>query len=54
MKILHRELPAGERKRFIVKIGKKIKIKNSLYDKPNNPNNNKKPKDKIVKKKKSK
>ena len=33
MKIIKRPLPEGERKRFIVKIGKKVKIVNSLYDK---------------------
>jgi hypothetical protein len=33
MKIIKRKLPEGVRKKFIVKIGKKVKIVNSLYDK---------------------
>lgn len=31
MKILKKKLPEGVRKKFIVKIGKKVKILNSLY-----------------------
>lgn len=31
MKVVKRELPEGVRKRFEVKVGKKIKIINSLY-----------------------
>ena len=49
MKIIKRKLPEGVRKKFIVKIGKKVKIVNSLYDKKkikkennNNTNDNKK------------
>jgi hypothetical protein len=34
MKILKRELPEGVRKKFIVKLGKKVKLVNSLYSKP--------------------
>jgi hypothetical protein len=34
MKILKRELPKGVRKKFIVKLGKKVKLVNSLYSKP--------------------
>jgi hypothetical protein len=34
VKIIKRELPEGVRKKFIVKIGKKVKIINSLYCKP--------------------
>ncbi|MDD3995364.1 MAG: hypothetical protein PHX40_03270 [Bacilli bacterium] len=33
MKIIKRKLPEGVRKKFIVKIGKKVKVINSLYDK---------------------
>ena len=33
MKIIKRPLPKGQRKKFIVKIGKKVKIINSLYAK---------------------
>jgi hypothetical protein len=33
VKIIKRELPEGVRKKFIVKIGKKVKIINSLYSK---------------------
>jgi hypothetical protein len=38
MKILKRLLPKGVRKKFIVKIGKKVKIVNSLYDKKKKKN----------------
>lgn len=31
MKIIKRKLPEGVRKKFIVKIGKKVKVINSLY-----------------------
>ncbi len=31
MKIIKKELPKGERKKFITKIGKKVKVVNSLY-----------------------
>lgn len=33
MKIIKRELPEGVRKKFITKIGKKVKVVNSLYSK---------------------
>ena len=33
MKIIKRKLTEGVRKKFIVKIGKKVKVINSLYDK---------------------
>lgn len=33
MKIIKRELPEGIRKKFDTKIGKKVKIVNSLYSK---------------------
>jgi hypothetical protein len=35
MKIVKKELPKGVRKKFITKIGKKVKIVNSLYSKSN-------------------
>ena len=36
MKVIKKELPEGVRKKFITKIGKKVKILNSLYyDKKN-------------------
>lgn len=38
MKVIKRELPEGERYRFEVKLGKKIKVKNSLYDKKKKKN----------------
>lgn len=41
MKVIKRELPEGERYRFEVKLGKKIKVKNSLYDKKKNKENKK-------------
>lgn len=31
MKTIKKKLPEGERKRFVTKIGKKVKILNSLY-----------------------
>ncbi len=31
MKVVKRELPEGVRKKFVIKIGKKMKILNSLY-----------------------
>jgi hypothetical protein len=34
MKIVKKELPEGVRKKFITKIGKKVKVVNSLYSKP--------------------
>lgn len=33
MKVIKRELPEGVRKKFETKIGKKVKVVNSLYDK---------------------
>ncbi len=33
MKVVKKELPKGVRKKFITKIGKKVKIVNSLYSK---------------------
>ena len=33
MKIIKKRLPEGIRKKFEVRIGKKVKIVNSLYDK---------------------
>lgn len=35
MKIVKKELPEGVRKKFVTKIGKKVKIVNSLYSKKN-------------------
>ncbi len=43
MKIVKRKLPEGVRKIFEVKIGKKVKVVNSLYDKKKK-NNKKQPK----------
>ncbi len=39
MKIIKRKLPKGVRKKFITKIGKKVKVINSLYDKKKNKKN---------------
>ncbi len=39
MKIIKRKLPEGVRKKFIVKIGKKVKVINTLYDKKKNKKN---------------
>ena len=33
MKVIKKELPEGVRKKFVTKIGKKVKIVNSLYTK---------------------
>lgn len=33
MKVIKRELPEGVKKKFITKIGKKVKVVNSLYSK---------------------
>lgn len=35
MKVIKRELPEGVKKKFITKIGKKIKVVNTLYQKKN-------------------
>lgn len=35
MKVIKRELPEGVKKKFITKIGKKVKVVNSLYSKKN-------------------
>lgn len=31
MKVIKKELPEGVRKKFVTKIGKKVKVVNSLY-----------------------
>ena len=36
MKIIKKELPEGVKKKFVTKIGKKVKIVNSLYCKEKN------------------
>ena len=36
MKIIKKELPEGVKKKFVTKIGKKVKIVNSLYCKKKN------------------
>lgn len=41
MKIIKRRLPEGVRKIFEVKIGKKVKVVNSLYDKKKKKDNKK-------------
>lgn len=33
MKVIKKELPEGVKKKFITKIGKKVKVVNSLYTK---------------------
>ena len=35
MKVIERRLPEGVKKKFITKIGKKVKVVNSLYSKKN-------------------
>lgn len=35
MKVIKKELPEGVRKKFVIKIGKKVKVVNSLYSKKN-------------------
>lgn len=39
MKVIKRELPEGVKKQFEVKIGKKIKVVNTLYLKDNKKKN---------------
>ena len=40
MKVVKRNLPEGVRKKFEIRIGKKIKVVNKLYCKPKKANNN--------------
>lgn len=39
MKVIKKELPEGVRKKFVIKIGKKVKVVNSLYCKNNKKKN---------------
>ena len=41
MKVIKRKLPEGIRKKFEVRIGKKVKVVNTLYDKKKKTNNKK-------------
>lgn len=38
MKVIKQKLPEGVRKKFVIKIGKKVKVVNSLYSKNNKKN----------------